>query len=144
MITIVVPLDGSRLSEGVLPYVENLASRLHAEVYLIQVLDTRPATADVLIIPRSAQDDQRHAEEYLSGLASAWQAKDIDTNWEVMYGEPAASIVNCARVHKAFMVAMSTHGRSGVSRMVFGSVADQVMREAGIPVLLVRPKEETL
>ncbi len=144
MITIVVPLDGSELSERVLPYVENLASRLHAEVYLIQVLDTRPTTADVLIIPRSMEDDLRHAEEYLSGLASAWQAKDIDTSWEVLHGIPASSIINCARLHKAFMIAMSTHGRSGLSRMVFGSVADQVMREAGIPVLLVRPEEEAL
>ncbi len=143
MITIVVPLDGSRLSEGVLPYVENLAGRLHAEVYLIQVLDTRLATVDVLTIPRSTEDDLRLAEEYLSRLASSWQAKDIDTKWEVLFGAPAASIVNCARIQKAAFIAMSTHGRSGLSRMVFGSVADEVMREAGIPVLMVRPKERS-
>jgi nucleotide-binding universal stress UspA family protein len=142
MITIVVPLDGSKLSEGVLPHVENLAGRLHAEVYLIQVLDTRPVTADILTVPRSGEDDLRRAEEYLSRLASSWRDRDIDTKWEVLYGTPAPSIVNCARLHKAFMIAMSTHGRSGLSRMVFGSVADQVMREASIPVLLVRPKEK--
>ncbi len=138
MMTIVVPLDGSKLSEGTLPYVENLASRMHAEVYLVQVLDTRLVAPD-LVLTRTTEDDLKGAEDYLSRLAGIWQSRDIDTKWEVLWGAPAPSIINFARSHKAFMIAMSTHGRSGVGRMVFGSVADQVMRDAGIPVLLVRP-----
>jgi nucleotide-binding universal stress UspA family protein len=141
MITIVVPLDGSSLSEGVLPYVENLALRLHAEVYFIQVVDPTPVATMPLAVPISTEQELRNVEGYLSRLASDWQAKDIDTKWELLHGAPATSIVNFARSHKAFMIAMSTHGRSGLSRLVFGSVADRVMREAGIPVLLVRPRE---
>lgn len=145
MITIVAPLDGSKLSEAVLPHVENLASRLHAEVYFIQVIDLVPSPFAAGGDPRrgAANDqlehDRKAAESYLSALAGAWQARDIYAKWEIIQGVPATSIVNFARSHKAYMIAMSTHGRSGLSRMVFGSVADEVMRVAGIPVLLVRP-----
>ena len=143
MITIVVPLDGSALSEGVLPYVENLALRLHAEVYFVQVIDTTLVTSMPITVPVPIVDQAvRSAEEYLSSLADEWQAKDIDAKWEVLHGVPAVAIIDFARTHKAFMIAMSTHGRSGLGRVVFGSVADRVMREAGIPVLLVRPSEK--
>lgn len=146
MITIVVPLDGSSVAEAVLPCVENLASRLHAEVYFIQAVDMRASLAleqtaiEPALLPHAQLDrDKRVAQDYLSTLAAAWQEKDIDTKWEVVQGPPASTIVEFARTHKAYIIAMSTHGRSGLSRMVFGSVADQVLRQSGIPVLLIKP-----
>lgn len=146
MVTIVVPLDGSKLAEMVLPYVQNLASRLHAEVYFVQAIEfgTEVATpielgGATILSQEQMEREKRAAEDYLSTLAASWQSQDIDARWELLQGAPAASIVSFARSHKAYMIAMSTHGRSGLSRLVFGSVADQVMREAGIPVLLLRP-----
>ncbi len=141
MVAIVVPLDGSKLSEAALPYVEELAKQTRAEVYLIQVMDTRPATVDTFAIPRTLEEDFEDAAKYLSGLATAWQAEGLDVKWEVLQGAPAATIIRFAKSCGAFMIAMSTHGRSGISRMVFGSVADQVMRQVGIPVLMIRPLE---
>ncbi len=142
MITILVPLDGSRLAEEVLPCVENLASRLHAEVYFLQVVDTRPVVTEGYAAYPPAEEDVKTAEKYLSELAAAWLSRDIDAKWEVARGSPATAIVDFARSHKAYMIAMSTHGRSGLSRMVFGSVADEVLREAGIPVLLCKPGQK--
>lgn len=146
MITIVVPLDGSKLAESVLPYVENLALRLHAEVFFIQTIEPpQEVTAQfnpgaVAVVPEGvAERMQKEAEDYLSGLATIWQSKDIYAKWEVLQGAPAASIVTFAKSHKAYMIAMSTHGRSGVGRLLLGSVADQVVRDSRIPVLVYRP-----
>jgi nucleotide-binding universal stress UspA family protein len=143
MISILVPLDGSELAEEVLPSVEDLASRLHAEVYLVQVVEPRLASGAIgiettLALPRS-DEVTAEAERYLSGIAEAWAAKGFDVKWEVLHGSPARSIATFARAKKSSMIAMSTHGRSGLSQLVFGSVANQVLREAGVPVMMVRP-----
>jgi len=144
---ILVPLDGSKLAEGVLPSVEVLAGQLHAEVYLVEVVDVKSEAwpkAEEPPHPVSGQSEWeargiQTAVDYLSGVAAALQAKNVDAKWEVAEGVAATSIVNFAHSHAVDLIAMSTHGRSGLSRLVFGSVADQVMREAGIPALLVRP-----
>jgi nucleotide-binding universal stress UspA family protein len=145
MISILVPLDGSELAEEVLPCVEELASRLHGEVYFVQAVDSRaePTVAGIEAgtMARRANGPVVEAECYLSRLADTWTAKGIDARWEVLHGSPARSIANFARAKKSSMIAMSTHGRSGINWLIFGSVANQVLREAGVPVMLVRPSE---
>lgn len=145
---ILVPLDGSKLAEGVLPHVEDLALRLNAEVLLLQVLDvplkvvaaSEGVSGSVLTATEMQVEQTRKvAEEYLSALAEAWRAKDIRVTWETVEGRASTKIVEFAHARNATMIAMSTHGRSGLGQMVFGSVANQVLREAGIPMLLVRP-----
>ena len=153
MFTILVPLDGSKLAEAVLPHVENLAVRMHAEVFFMQSLDIpiRVVAAQSDALPGNVltttevhlEQARKSAEEYLSGLAAAWQAKDIDASWEIVEGKASTRIIDAARTHKAAIIAMSTHGRSGLGQLVFGSVANEVLRESGIPVLLVRPKPGT-
>jgi nucleotide-binding universal stress UspA family protein len=130
MISILVPLDGSELAEEVLPSVEDLASRLHAEVYFVQAVESRS---------NGSSGGAAEAERYLSCVVAAWAAKGIDAKWEVLHGAAARSIATFARAKKSSMIAMSTHGRSGLSQLVFGSVANQVLREAGVPVMMVRP-----
>jgi nucleotide-binding universal stress UspA family protein len=143
MISILVPLDGSELAEEVLPSVEDLASRLHAEVYFVQVVEPRvdPSTIGIEagIMFQRGEEGTSEAERYLSGIADAWAARGFDVKWEVLHGSPARSIAIFARTKKSSMIAMSTHGRSGLSQLVFGSVANQVLREAGVPVMMVRP-----
>lgn len=149
---ILVPLDGSELAEVVLPHVEDLAGRLKARVTFLQVvesgLNANEAEAitisDVEVAAERTEREVKSANEYLSRLATAWQGNGIDARWQVELeqrlpkGTPATKIIEMAHAVEADMIAMSTHGRSGLSRMFFGSVADQVLRESGIPLLVIR------
>lgn len=149
MTTILVPLDGSKLAEEVLPFAQDLAKKLSATVRFIEVVDM-PAPAlggrsyedtGMMLHPTEEESVRKKqtAEDYLQGISNMWRAQDINSDWEVVEGKPATRIVEAARAHQANMIAMCTHGRSGLAQLVFGSVANEVLREAGIPVLLVRP-----
>ncbi len=148
-----VPLDGSELAEGVLTQVKDLARSLHARIHLVRTYDVsdeeiidlgREASTDptgaVEAMRRAEKDGRREAEHYLSGVAHRLRGEDIEASWKVVQGRAADKIVGLARSEKADLIAMSTHGRTGLDRVVFGSVAEEVLRSVGIPVLLVRPK----
>lgn len=149
---ILVPLDGSALAEEVLPHVEDLARRLPAEVHFVQVvglttslLTLEPgagAMVDPNVVTRQLEEELGEAERYLGALAHEWRNKGLGVNWDVLRGTAAAGITEFAREHNFDLIAMSTHGRSGLGRLVFGSVADQVLREAGSPVLLIKPAKQ--
>ncbi len=145
---ILVPLDGSELGEGVLPYAKDLGSRLHAKVHFLQVFewempDFWEARSDGRAALESASEqterEEKAGDNYLSQLVSNWRAEGIDAECTVVQGAPAVKIIETAHSLGVDLIAMSTHGRSGISRLVSGSVADEVVREAGIPVLLVKP-----
>jgi nucleotide-binding universal stress UspA family protein len=129
---IVVPLDGSALAEAIVPVVETLARDYEAEILLVRGL----------VAQRTAEDEfemQRQAEGYLSGLAAALRARGLRAvDWKVWYDEPDRAIVNAAVTNGADLVAMATHGRGGLGRLLLGSVAEAVVRTAPVPVLLVR------
>ena len=140
-----VPLDGSKESEAVIPYIEELASKLEAEIVLVQVLE-RPSHVyaggeggnltpytDAEMEPLKAQ-----AASYLEKMISLLNGKGIPTRSEVRVGSPAQEITNLADETDSDMVAMSTHGKSGFSRWAFGSVADKVLHAGNTPLLLVR------
>ncbi|MBI3634829.1 MAG: universal stress protein [Candidatus Rokubacteria bacterium] len=136
--TILVPLDGSALAEAALP----TALGLLAEQPGTTLLLLRAAEATTMLgDPVAAQVDVvREAEEYLKTLAarlSTWKAPKVET--AVWYGAPAPAIVEAARVANADLIVMSTHGRSGIGRLVLGSVAESVLRGTSTPILLVRP-----
>ena len=149
---ILVTLDGSQLAEDVLPHVEDLARRLAAEVYLLQVISLSSAVmaadsgigagANAELVSELLKSETQVAESYLSALASEWRTRGLSVKWEVIRGEPASGIVDFAQSHDIDLIAMSTHGRSGLSRLISGSVAEQVIREAGRPVLVIRPVEK--
>ena len=140
-----VPLDGSKESETVIPYVEELASKLKAEVVLLHV--TAPAypiyimPAEPVQIPFSEEELQlvkSKAKVYLEEVGSALKGKGIKTEYEVGFGSAADEIIKFAEEIDADLVAISTHGRSGISRWAFGSTADKVLHAGNTPVLLVR------
>ncbi len=149
---ILVPLDGSELAEGVLPWVEDLARRLPTEVHFLQVVGLPAdlqlvdlggqAIVDTGLLEEELDAQAKEAEDYLRRLATAWQSRGIETRWHMVRGPAAISIIEFARSSDADLIAMSTHGRSGLGRLVFGSVADQVLREAGTPVLLVKAADK--
>jgi nucleotide-binding universal stress UspA family protein len=131
--TILVPLDGSILAERALPYAQRLAAAADGRLVLLWVVREPPASAagDPLreVAPR------REAEAYLRGLAERQGATPVDP--VVLEGAAAQTILGEVPRRGIELVVMSTHGRSGLGRWLYGSVADAVMRHAGVPVLLV-------
>lgn len=144
---IVVPLDGSKLAEEVLEHVRALARCTGSEVVLMRVM-THPvydfiATEPILSASLYAELEAE-AVKYLEPLARALQDEGIRASAEVVTvtGSVADAIIDFARERGADLIAMSTHGRTGPSRWFLGSVADRVVRGAGMPVLMVRPVQK--
>jgi len=140
-----VPLDGSKESEAVIPYIEELASMLGAEVTLLQVLAvvyhvyiSGDAPAQVPYTEEEMKPLKASAESYLEKVGSGLRGKGVTTKCQVRVGAAGHEIIRLADEIGADIVAMSTHGRSGVGRLVFGSVAEKVVRTGNTPVLLVR------
>ncbi len=92
---------------------------------------------------QAEEKEDRAVEGYLSSLAGPLQAEGLDVSWEAVEGRAADRIVELAHSEGADLVAMSTHGRSELGELILGSVADEVLREVGIPVLLVEPERKT-
>lgn len=145
---ILVPLDGSELAETVLPYVSQLAKRIGAEVILLRVVPSPvreysfPGLAGVSmppLPPSPTQDLHAQGEGYLQRVAFDY-FPDQNVTLEVLSGPTADTILELAAAQEVGLIAMTTRGRGGLMRMVLGSVADQVVRLAHIPVLLVRPQ----
>ena len=138
---ILVPLDGSELAECVLPHVKGLAAGCNiGEVVLLQVVEPPPAWAAEGIDLNAVESASiRLAKEYLPKVQSRLAAEGIKVSSEVIVGRAGETIIEFAKQNKVDLIAIATHGRSGISRWVFGSVADRVLRSSGVPMLVVRP-----
>jgi nucleotide-binding universal stress UspA family protein len=145
---IVIPLDGSELAEGVLPHVAEVIRDRGSRVYLLTVAQSARVTPSVLpdlFSPfDSTQEEKEHVEReltaYLETIARRLEPTTARVQISVRFGRPADEILAFAGEMDADMIAMSTHGRSGISRWVLGSVADRVLHGAMCPVLIVRAK----
>jgi nucleotide-binding universal stress UspA family protein len=139
---ILVPLDGSPVAESVVPFVETLARRLNASVVLFQAIAPGAVTSSVPEVSPYLADVvsflQADAEIYLGRIADDLVRKGLEVSTMVTVESPESGIVNAANDLKADLVALATHGRSGVARWVMGSTADAVVRRAGLPCLVVR------
>lgn len=143
---IVVPLDGSELAETALPHVTALASALDAEVVVLQafpgVTETMSGTFVATDIARAAvREDHERATKYLEGVASRLRQEGIRVRVLVVEGPAASSIINNAG--ESSLIAMTTHGRSGLKRTLMGSVADEIIRHSKVPVLILRPPQDS-
>jgi nucleotide-binding universal stress UspA family protein len=142
-----VPLDGSSVAESIMPFLMQIAGPLDMSVTLLRVLEPMPSvvgdgTAPVIVDDIPART--REAEEYLAPLAAMLRARGVNTSWAVRRGRPDKEIVAAARDTGADLIAMSTHGRSGLGRLLFGSVAEQVLRQADVPVFMMRETDARL
>ncbi len=141
---VLVPLDGSKEAEVVIPYVEELASKLKAEILLLQAVARgyQPLSEYTALTERQFKSDKATTEDYLNNIAAQLKKKGMVVTTEVrpivQEGRAADEIIDFASQIRADFVAMSTHGRSGVRRWVFGSVAERVLREGNTPLLLVK------
>lgn len=148
---ILVPLDGSHLAEAALPVAMELASRFDSEITLMRV--TRPpyvatsvggsAYAEMLVEMR--EQLQSEANHYLRRLQATLRQQGHRVHTYVVEGDSAAErILEASLRFDINVIVMSTHGRSGISRWVFGSVADRVLQRSHVPVLLIRAHDEQL
>ncbi len=139
---ILVPLDGSTFAEAVLPHVCALAKCTGAEVALLRVairwMYDYAMPAPLPTSPMLAESDQEPAD-YLDHVAADLRAAGFQVTTEICAGPVAETILEYAEGIGADLIAMSTHGRSGLARWFIGSVADKIVRGARLPVLLVRP-----
>lgn len=139
---ILVPLDGSALAESVLPYVEALARSCGSEVVLLRVIRPPGLYAPAEVEYAIDMDEVRaKVQEYLEGVDTRLEEKGIASRWVLLEGPVADSIVDYAETEKVSLIAMCTHGRSGVGRWLYGSVAARVLEKAPCPVLLVRARQ---
>jgi len=142
---VLVPLDGSREAEVIVLYVRELKAKLKAEIVLFQVIVNCYHTIDADGYGWVSNTDQQIASakawatDYLNNLGVGLYIDGVAVKSCVRVGIVANEIIRCANEINTNLVAMSTHGRSGVRRLVFGSVADKVLQEGDTPLLLVRP-----
>ncbi|MCA9941120.1 MAG: universal stress protein [Anaerolineales bacterium] len=147
---ILVPLDGSALAESALPVALEVAQKFDGEITLVRVVlpphvvshTTGAAYASLITGLRELAYEE--AESYLKTQQGSLRQQGHIVHCKVVDGEPVADIIlDVAEGLPVDLIVMSTHGRSGVSRWVFGSVADRVLRLASMPILLVRAQPGT-
>jgi nucleotide-binding universal stress UspA family protein len=143
---ILVPLDGSKTAENVLPLARCFARSLQVPVELLGIVDiaemARHISADQASMVRTMVDDAtRRFGDYLERVAKNFPNGKVQ--WTVRSGNAAEAIIESAAAEKEALIAMATHGRSGLDRWLLGSIAEKVLRGASNPVLLVRAKEES-
>ena len=150
---ILVPLDGSKVGEAALPYVKELVSKMSpavkVEVTLLQVVSSLThyvvageASAPVPYTEQEMEQIKGKSMDYLDKAGKGLKRKNVVVKSRVGVGKAADEINKAADGIDADLIAMSTHGRSGISRWAYGSVTDRVLRSGNRPMLMVRvPKE---
>jgi nucleotide-binding universal stress UspA family protein len=140
---ILVPLDGSELAKKALDQAEKLAKTFDAEIVLFQVVPFMPIYGSPeLVTPLIVDEKQKEAaEKYLLNLAEELKKKGLKVRSMVRTGQVVAmEIIDFAKESRVDLIVMCTHGRSGITRWVLGSVALKVLTRAEAPILLIRSK----
>jgi nucleotide-binding universal stress UspA family protein len=151
---ILVSLDGSEIAEQVLPHVEALAEKFGSKITLLRAiippalplmetpmgLPVTPYTTEVYV--GAAEAERQAASDYLREVGDRLRNRGLQVEQELPDGPPAGEIIERASALGVDLIAMTTHGRGGLERLVLGSVAEDVLRRAPCPVLLVRAKPE--
>lgn len=145
--TILVPLDGSKRAEAILPHVESLATCYGARVIILGVVEPVP-----IVVPYNGMypqfDEQEHLrridemEAYLAGRRTSFRDKGIEAQMEVEHGPVVEEIIAAADRTDADLVAMASHGRTGLPRVFYGSVAAGVLHRINRPLLLIRAQDD--
>ena len=143
--SILAPTDFSAHSEQAVRYACRLAERLGAELHLLHVLsEILPAGPDPLLMPvmppEYYKENEDRARETLGRLLDPAWGKPARSSSSVRWGSPVESIVSYADDHQIDLVVIATHGRTGLSHVLLGSVAERIVREAPCPVLTIRDR----
>lgn len=151
---ILVPLDGSERAERILVHAENIASRGESTVILLYVVEPAAASftpgMSMMVTPppqeleiywKNLQEAEKQAEAYLKKQAAALEKKGIKTESLLMRGDPVSTIVKTAEDSNVDLIAMTSHGRTGLERVFYGSVTSGVLQKADRPLLLIRAQK---
>jgi nucleotide-binding universal stress UspA family protein len=142
--TILVPLDGSRHAEAILGHVERLAESFGSKIIFVRVVDppvwlgTPEDAAMAGQIDLLYRQSQKEAESYLKVVRGEFRGKGLRAEMRVVRGPVVEAIVNAACVDNPDLIAMASHGRTGLASMIYGSVATGVLHKADRPMLVVR------
>lgn len=144
--TILLALDGSPFAELALPHAVSLAKTFGSKIVIIRaisiVIPTAPLDEAPIAYGEVIDAENQVAEEYVAAKVAEIKAQGVNVEGEHILGNAASTIIETAERLNADLIVMATHGRSGVVRLVLGSVADSVVHNAKVPVLLVRVKEQ--
>jgi nucleotide-binding universal stress UspA family protein len=144
--TILVPLDGSKRAESILPHVERLAMHYHATLIFLQVVEPPPLIVgpegDITLHQQEMERWVNKAEDYLAATKGKFQEKGIETRTHVAHGPVVEAIITTAEREGADLIAIASHGRSGLSQVFYGSVAAGVLHRIDRPLLLIRSRGE--
>ena len=145
--SILVPLDGSKRAENILRHVENLAFCNNAKVIFLLVVKPPPMIEYGNLQPelyqRQLDDLLKDATKYLDGHQGQFREKNIDTKSLIVFGSVVKEILNAAEQEKVDLIAICSHGRGGLSRLFYGSVASGVLNRADRPLLIIRARDHT-
>ena len=141
--TILVPLDGSKRAEAILPHVEELAQRYEAEVVFVRVLEPIPYVSGPEGMPVTLREQElelrrKDAEQYLKARRGEFREKGIEAKGVVFQGPVVEAITDAAEREEADLIAIASHGRSGLAQCFYGSVAAGVLNRADRPLLMIR------
>lgn len=144
---IVVPVDGSGWSERAIPHAVDIARNNGAEIILLHVF--RPPVSEYSDqIALAGQDEQlqqirEQIKQYLMGLRGQLRSEHVDCRVQFIEGTGVASLI-CDYINEegVDLVVMSSHGRSGLRRFIFGSIAERVLQAVHVPVLVIRPGKD--
>ncbi len=146
---LLVPLDGSRLAEAALPVACELASKFESEITLLRVISSPVLYAEIdghtygRAIANLRNQERDEANSYLNSQKGSLRQQGYVVHTRTLEDlSPSAAILSVADGDDIDGIVMSTHGRGGVSRWVNGSVADKVLRQCDVPILLVRAHEQ--
>ncbi len=138
--TILVPLDGSELAEGVLPHAEAIAKQRGAElieIVLLRVIES-PIVSDHYF--RNVPVTKEEVSQYLDKIERRLKHNGLKVRSQILEGDPAEQIISYASKNPSNLIVMSTHARSGIGRWFYGSITATVLHRASSPVFLVRPE----
>lgn len=132
---IVVPLDGSITAEAILPQVRRVLYLSDSEIILVRAVEPPMVDSSIMF----AEDVLNAAREYMLAKAECLQKQGVRVRCIVRLGTPAGVILDVVESEKATMIALATHGATGLKRLLFGSVAETIIRKSPVPVFLLRP-----
>jgi len=135
---ILIPLDGSPRAERVLSHLASVLVRKDSEVLLVRSVSVYPLMLTSVDAGSYLARAKKAAEEYLQGVAKTLEERGVRVRTQLLEGYPAEAILDVARRERSSMIAMTTHGRSGLARWLLGSVAEKILRASPVPVLAVR------
>ena len=136
-----VPLDGSMVAAAIVPFILEIAGPLDMEVALLRVVVPAPPMVlegSSYVVAEDVEKLRANAEAYLASVAAELRDQGVRVTIQVRFGEAVSEILAGAREVEADLIAMTTHGRGGLGRLLFGSVAEAVLRQAEIPVFMMR------